>query len=159
METIRERVAKGSIAICANINHKALRPCGVEKASRPRSMPTSGTSSSFPDIEPELAKLDEAVKCGAHVVMDLLTGDHIDELRVSASSSILPSWSERCRSMRRPSVLLRSMVLSWEMTDDDILQTIEKQAKDGADFMTLHCGGLRWRQSTACGNRGVSWML
>ena len=29
VETIRERVANGTIAICANINHKNLRPRGV----------------------------------------------------------------------------------------------------------------------------------
>lgn len=27
-----------------------------------------------------------------------------------------------------------------EMTQEDLLSTIEEQAKDGADFMTLHCG-------------------
>lgn len=27
-----------------------------------------------------------------------------------------------------------------EMTADDMLHVIEKQAADGADFMTLHCG-------------------
>lgn len=74
-ETIRERVAKGSIAICANINHKALRPCGVGEGLSTKVNANIGTSSSFPDIEPELAKLDEAVKCGAHAVMDLSTGD------------------------------------------------------------------------------------
>lgn len=26
------------------------------------------------------------------------------------------------------------------MTEEDILKTIEEQAKDGADFMTMHCG-------------------
>ena len=30
-----------------------------------------------------------------------------------------------------------------EMTEDDLLHTIEDQAKDGADFMTLHCGVTR----------------
>ena len=26
------------------------------------------------------------------------------------------------------------------MTEEDLLHAIEKQAKDGADFMTIHCG-------------------
>lgn len=30
-----------------------------------------------------------------------------------------------------------------EMTDDDLFHVIEQQAKDGADFLTLHCGVTR----------------
>ena len=138
-ETIRERVAKGSIAICANINHKALRPCGVGEGLSTKVNANIGTSSSFPDIEPELAKLDEAVKCGAHAVMDLSTGDHIDvsRQRIIEHSPIMvgtvPLYEATVRAIREHGAVV-------EMTDDDILQTIEKQAKDGADFMTLHCG-------------------
>lgn len=138
-ETIRERVAKGSIAICANINHKALRPCGVGEDLSTKVNANIGTSSSFPDIEPELAKLDEAVKCGAHAVMDLSTGDHIDvsRQRIIEHSPIMvgtvPLYEATVRAIKEHGAVV-------EMTDDDILQTIEKQAKDGADFMTLHCG-------------------
>ena len=77
-ESIRERVARGSIAICANVNHAGLKPRGVGEGLRTKVNANIGTSSTFPDIEPELEKLDEAVKCGADAVMDLSTGDNID---------------------------------------------------------------------------------
>lgn len=138
-ETIRDRVARGSIAICANVNHGNLKPAGVGEGLRVKVNANIGTSSTFPDIEPELEKLDEAVKCGADAVMDLSTGSNIDESRrrIIGHSPIMvgtvPLYQATVRAIREHGAVV-------EMTDEDILQTIEKQAKDGADFMTLHCG-------------------
>ena len=80
-ETIRQGVACGHIAICANVNHTNLIPRGVGEGLRTKVNANIGTSSTYPDIEPELKKLDEAVACGADAVMDLSTGNHIDESR------------------------------------------------------------------------------
>ena len=85
-ETVRERVAKGTIAICANVNHLAksngkFQPRGVGEGLKTKVNANIGTSSTFPDIAPELEKLDEAVRCGADAVMDLSTGNGIDESR------------------------------------------------------------------------------
>ena len=138
-ETVRERVAKGTIAICANQNHRALQPCGVGEGLSTKVNANIGTSSSFPEIEPELKKLDEAVRCGAHAVMDLSTGDGISDSRrqIIEHSPIMvgtvPLYEATVRAIKEHGAVV-------EMTDDQILQTIEQQAKDGADFMTLHCG-------------------
>ena len=138
-EVIRERVSRASIAICANVNHTSLKPRGVGEGLRVKVNANIGTSSTFPDIEPELRKLDEAVKCGADAVMDLSTGSNIDvsRQRIIEHSPIMvgtvPLYQATVRAIREHGAVV-------EMTDDDILGTIEKQAKDGADFMTLHCG-------------------
>ncbi len=145
VETVRERVAKGTIAICANVNHLAqgnFQPRGVGEGLRTKVNANIGTSSTFPEIAPELEKLDEAVKCGADAVMDLSTGDNIDESRrrIIEHSPIMvgtvPLYQATVRSIREHGAVV-------EMTDDDILETIEAHAKDGADFMTLHCGVTR----------------
>ena len=145
VETVRERVAKGTIAICANVNHLAhgkFSPRGVGEGLRTKVNANIGTSSTFPEIAPELEKLDEAVKCGADAVMDLSTGDGIDESRrrIIEHSPIMvgtvPLYQATVRSICEHGAVV-------EMTDDDILETIEVQAKDGADFMTLHCGVTR----------------
>ena len=145
VETVRERVAQGTIAICANVNHLAqgnFQPRGVGEGLRTKVNANIGTSSTFPEIAPELEKLDEAVKCGADAVMDLSTGDGIDESRrriIEHSPSkvgTVPLYQATVRSIREHGAVV-------EMTDDDILETIEAQAKDGADFMTLHCGVTR----------------
>ena len=145
VETVRERVAQGTIAICANVNHLAqgnFQPRGVGEGLRTKVNANIGTSSTFPEIAPELEKLDEAVKCGADAVMDLSTGDGIDESRrrIIEHSPIMvgtvPLYQATVRSIREHGAVV-------EMTDDDILETIEAHAKDGADFMTLHCGVTR----------------
>ena len=132
-EVIRERVARGSIAICANVNHTSLKPRGVGEGLRVKVNANIGTSSTFPDIEPELRKLDEAVKCGADAVMDLSTGSNIDvsRQRIIEHSPIMvgtvPLYQATVRAIREHGAVV-------EMTDDDILGTIEKQAKDGISF-------------------------
>ena len=138
-ETLRERIAKGTVALCANINHAALKPCAVGEGLSTKVNANIGTSSTYPDIEPELKKLDEAVKCGADAVMDLSTGNHIDvsRRRIIEHSPIMvgtvPLYQATVRAIREHGAVV-------EMTEEDLLSTIEEQAKDGADFMTLHCG-------------------
>jgi phosphomethylpyrimidine synthase len=142
VEVIRERVAKGTIAIPANINHKGLKARGVGEGLRIKVNANIGTSSTYPDIDPEILKLDEAVKCGADAVMDLSTGSNIDVSRktIIDHSPIMvgtvPLYQATVRAIREHGAVV-------EMTEEDILGTIEKQARDGADFMTLHCGVTR----------------
>ena len=141
-EQIRQGVACGSIAICRNINHISLNPCGVGEGLRTKVNANIGTSSTFPDIEPELEKLKEAIKCGADSVMDLSTGNNIDVSRetIIKNSSIMvgtvPIYQATVRAIREHGAVVA-------MTEEDILHTIETQAKDGADFMTIHCGVSR----------------
>ena len=74
IETLRERVANGTIAICANINHQNLHPYGVGEGLCTKVNANIGTSSAFPDPAPEIEKLNVAIASGAHSVMDLSTG-------------------------------------------------------------------------------------
>ncbi|MEA5091097.1 5-hydroxybenzimidazole synthase BzaA [bioreactor metagenome] len=139
VEIIRARVAEGTIAICANINHKNLIPRGVGKGLTTKVNANIGTSSSYPDPEPELAKLKAAIDAGADAVMDLSTGDNIDQSRRSiiAASTVMvgtvPIYQATVNAIKTHGAVV-------EMTKEDIFQVIEEQAKDGADFMTMHCG-------------------
>ncbi|MBP8598506.1 MAG: phosphomethylpyrimidine synthase ThiC [Selenomonas sp.] len=142
VEVIRECVAKGTIAIPANINHKGLKARGVGEGLRIKVNANIGTSSTYPDIDPEILKLEEAVRCGADAVMDLSTGSNIDVSRktIIEHSPIMvgtvPLYQATVRAIREHGAVV-------DMTEEDILETIEKQARDGADFMTLHCGVTR----------------
>lgn len=141
-EDIRQGVAIGRIAICANVNHKSLKARGVGEGLKTKVNANIGTSNVFPDIEPELEKLDEAIKCGADSVMDLSTGNNIDISRrkIIERSSIMvgtvPIYQATVRAIKEHGAVVA-------MTEEDILHTIEEQAKDGADFMTIHCGVSR----------------
>ncbi len=143
VETIRQRVADGSIVICANINHTSLKnPRGVGEGLRTKVNANIGTSSTFPDIAPELEKLDEAIKCGADSVMDLSTGNNIDQSRrkIIERSTVMvgtvPIYQATVEAIKNHGAIV-------SMTEDDLLHAIESQAIDGADFMTLHCGVTR----------------
>ena len=141
-ETIRERVGKGTVAICANPNHTGVKPAGVGEGLRVKVNANIGTSSDFPDLAPELEKLKEAVRCGADAVMDLSTGDHIGASRraIIGQSPVMvgtvPIYEATVTAMKERGAVV-------DMKAEDLLRVIEGQAKDGADFMTLHCGLTR----------------
>ena len=141
-EMIRERVAKGTVAICANPNHTGVKPAGVGEGLRVKVNANIGTSSDFPDLAPELEKLKEAVRCGADAVMDLSTGDHIGASRraIIGQSPVMvgtvPIYEATVTAMKERGAVV-------DMKAEDLLRAIEEQAKDGADFMTLHCGLTR----------------
>ena len=94
-ETISAGVAEGVIAICANPLHTRLVPCGVGRGLRTKVNANIGTSSAYPEPEPELAKLAAAIAAGADAVMDLSTGDNIKETRRAVIAN-----STRPRSMQ-----------------------------------------------------------
>lgn len=141
-EFIRDGLAKGTICIPANINHRNLVPRGVGEGLSTKVNANIGTSSAFPDPEPELKKLAAAIAAGADAVMDLSTGNNIDASRRATieHSTIMvgtvPIYQATVQAIKAHGKVT-------EMDKDDILATVEKQAKDGADFMTMHCGLTR----------------
>jgi phosphomethylpyrimidine synthase len=138
-ETIRERVAQGTVTICANINHTSLSPRGFGLGLKTKVNANIGTSSAFPDIAPELEKLKAAIDAGADAVMDLSTGDNIDTSRSEIiKHSTIPVGTVPIYQATVEAIKARGSIVG--MTGDDIFRVIEKQAKDGADFMTVHCG-------------------
>lgn len=138
-EFIRAGVAEGTIVICANINHKNLVPRGVGKGLKVKVNANIGTSSSFPDIEPELIKLRTAVEAGADAVMDLSTGNNITASRraIIADSPVMvgtvPIYQATVETIKKRGAVV-------DMTKEDLFDVIRMQAADGADFMTIHCG-------------------
>lgn len=138
-EQIRQGVAAGTIAICANINHQNLIPRGVGQGLTTKVNANIGTSSSYPDPAPEIAKLNAAIAAGTDSVMDLSTGDNIAASRqaIIAASSVMvgtvPIYQATVEAIKKHGAVV-------DMTKEDLFEVIEQQAKDGADFMTIHCG-------------------
>lgn len=138
-EVIRAGVAAGTIAVCCNINHKNLVPCGVGQGLAVKVNANIGTSSAYPDPEPELAKLRAAIDAGADSVMDLSTGDNIDASRkaIIAASTVMvgtvPIYQATVETIKKRGAVV-------EMTKEDLFEVIRQQAADGTDFMTIHCG-------------------
>jgi phosphomethylpyrimidine synthase len=86
-----------------------------------------------------LKKLDIAIKYGADTVMDLSVGGDIKKIRriILKGSSVpfgtVPIYEIAVNATRKKRDFL-------DFNIDDILDTLENQAKDGVDFFTIHAG-------------------
>ncbi|MFC1939629.1 phosphomethylpyrimidine synthase ThiC [Chloroflexota bacterium] len=138
-EFVRQGVAEGTIVIPANIKHTNLTPCGIGKGLRTKVNANIGTSSVYGGIDTELAKLRVAVDSGADAVMDLSTGGDIPAVRraIIESSSLpvgtVPIYQAGIEAIGRYGAIVK-------MTTDELFAVIEEHARDGVDFITVHCG-------------------
>ncbi len=141
-EFIRQGVAKGTIVIPADVNHSNLVPCGIGQGLSTKINANIGTSSDFGDIDTELEKLRVTVDSGADTVMDLSTGGDVSAIRraIIASSSLpvgtVPIYQAGIEAIARYDAIVK-------MTADELFAVIEEHARDGVDFITVHCGVTR----------------
>ncbi len=136
-ELIRSEIADGRLIIPANIYHTNLEPMGIGIAARCKINANIGNSSLSSSVDEEIEKLNLCVKYGADAVMDLSTGKYIHEIREAMiQNSPIPLGTVPIYE------ILERVNEIHELTIDDLLDIIEIQAKQGVDFMTLHCGLL-----------------
>ena len=139
-ELIRDEVAAGRMVIPANINHlsKKLEPMAIGIAARCKINSNIGNSAVTSDIEGELEKLHTSVHFGADTVMDLSTGKDIDNIRAAIiEASPVPIGTVPIYQM------LEELGGNIEdMRAQHFLDMVEHQAKQGVDYMTIHCGVL-----------------
>jgi len=136
---IIQGLAKGEITIPANINHTNLIPCGIGKGLRTKVNANIGTSSDFCDLNTELRKLQTAIDFGADTVMDLSTGGDISAIRRAIMhASTVPVGTVPIYQAGIEAIENRGAIVN--MSVDEIFAVIEEHAKDGVDFMTVHCG-------------------
>ncbi len=136
---IIQGLADGEITIPANVNHTNLVPCGIGKGLKTKVNANIGTSSDFCDLSTELKKLQTAIDFGADTVMDLSTGGDIKAIRRAIiSSSTLPVGTVPIYQAGIEAIESHGAIVN--MSVDEIFAVIEEHAKDGIDFMTVHCG-------------------
>ena len=141
-DIIVQYVADGKIVIPANINHHSLLPCGIGKELSVKVNANIGTSSEFGNIDSELEKLSTAARFGADAIMDLSTGGDISTIRQSiVAASALPVGTVPIYQAGVEAIEKHGAIVS--MAVDDVFTVIEQQARDGVDFITVHCGVTR----------------
>lgn len=139
VEDIRSGLDAGRMALLANPAHKNVSPTLIGQPARVKVNANIGTSPMINNVEMEVQKLRLAEKAGAHTVMDLSTAGDLDVVRVSMlEASPLPLGTVPLYSVAQPYVA-RGQDPS-DFTVQELLEEIEKQAEQGVDFMTLHCG-------------------
>ena len=139
-EVIREEVATGRMVIPANTVHLAenLEPMCIGIAASCKINANIGNSAVTSDAETELDKLHTAVHFGSDTVMDLSTGNDIDQIRRDIiKASPVPIGTVPIYQM------LEELDGDMEsMRPQHFLDMVEHQAKQGVDYMTIHCGVL-----------------
>ena len=138
--TIREEVAAGRMVIPANRVHLSgrLEPMGIGIAVRCKVNANIGNSAVTSNNQEETEKLHIAVHYGADTVMDLSTGRDIDRIRQAIiDASPVPIGTVPIYQMLEE---LGGEI--EEMRPRHFLDMVEHQAKQGVDYMTIHCGVL-----------------
>ena len=139
-EFVRDEVAVGRMVITANKVHleSNLKPIGIGIAARTKINANIGKSAVSSDSECEVRKLILAVNCGSDTVMDLSTGDDIDTVRRRIiKASTVPIGTVPLYQM------CEQLDDICDMRPEDFLDIVEQQAKQGVDYMTVHCALLK----------------
>lgn len=167
VEKVRDEIAAGRMVIPANRVHLAgsLQPMCIGIAAKCKINANIGNSAVTSNAGEELDKLHTAVHYGADTVMDLSTGKDIDTIRAKIiAASPVPIGTVPIYQM------LEELGGNIEdMRAQHFLDMVEHQAKQGVDYMTIHCGvklehlHLTTKRVTGIVSRGGSliakWMV
>jgi phosphomethylpyrimidine synthase len=131
-------IADGKVVIPKNVNSD-VKACGIGEGLTTKINANIGSSSKIDDLDLEINKAKLAVEYGADAIMDLSTGSDLKLFRkkIMESTDVIigtvPIYEAGVVTLAKNKKII-------EMDPDDIFKAIENQAKEGVDFMTLHCG-------------------
>lgn len=116
---------------------KRLDPTGIGRMITTKINANIGASPVSSGTQAEVEKLQWAQKYGADTLMDLSTGGNLNECRQAIiDNSTIPIGT----------VPIYSMIIGRRIEDltyDVILAEIERQARQGVDYFTIHAGVLK----------------
>ena len=149
VQTVREEVARGRMIIPANVHHLtgALDPMAIGLKAGVKINANIGSSPTSSSLDEEVEKLHLSQRWGADTVMDLSTGKRIDETRrailevATVPIGTVPIY-QALESVKHPE----------DLTADLLLEVIERQARQGVDYMTIHAG-VRLEHLPLCRHR------
>lgn len=138
-ETITSAIEAGSMVLLGNPAHAGLAPIVVGQPSRIKVNANIGTSPLCNCLHTEKRKLAVALEAGADTVMDLSIAGDLDAIR----TGMLAACPRPLGTV--PMYSVGQQILDNDrdiasMQPDDLFAEIEKQAHQGVDFMTVHCG-------------------
>lgn len=138
-ETIRDELLAGRLVIPANTIHLAgnLVPKAIGRAVSVKINANIGASDVRSSLAGEIEKMKIALDAGADAMMDLSTGGDLDQIR----TELLANCPVPFGTVPIYEVIVDKTV--EQIDSDSILKVIEKQAKQGVDFFTIHAGLLK----------------
>lgn len=138
-EYVIKGVAAGTIVITRNAGHSSITPLGVGRGLRTKINANIGTSKDRMSIEDEIEKLKTAVSAGADAVMDLSTGGPIKDIRreiikhSTVAIGTVPIYQAAVETVEQGRAIV-------QMDQETLFRVIEEHAREGVDFVTVHCG-------------------
>ena len=136
VKDLMAEVAAGTIVIPANKNHKCLKPFGIGNSLKTKINVNLGTSRDCLNLDVEMEKVNKAVEMGAEAIMDLSSFGDTQKFRRKLTSECPATIG---------TVPIYDAVVYYhkalkDITAQEWLDVVEMHAKDGVDFMTIHCG-------------------
>lgn len=135
INAIIDGVKGGRIVIPKNKKRDIENIKGIGEGLLKKVNANIGTSFEISSIKNEKEKLKAALSAGCDTIMDLSIGDNIDEIRRELLGE--------CPVPFGTVPIYQAALEKNDLSKDLILEVIEKQAMDGVDFMTIHCGLTR----------------
>lgn len=138
-QEIIEKVASGRVVILKNNRRENVVPTAVGEGTTVKINANIGTSLERSSIEEELDKVKIIEATGADVLMDLSTGENIDEIRKQIiAATNLPIGTVPMYQAGKEALDFHKDL--GKLSKEKLFSDIEKHCKDGIDFITVHCG-------------------
>lgn len=137
-EFIRRGIAAGRIVIPTS-PYRDVKLCGIGEGLRTKVNASIGVSSDIMDENMEVKKAIAAEKAGADTLMELGTGGDFLGIRkkvidsISLSVGSVPLYQGFIEAARKYGSIVH-------MTEDELFNATEAQAKLGTNFMAIHTG-------------------
>ncbi len=129
-EKLTRLLARGRVVIPRNVRRK-IDPIGIGETLTTKVNLNLGSSRGVADPEAEVEKAVVAMEAGADTVMDLSTGGDLDLIRRRVLEAVkIPVGT----------VPIYQAEVEGKLTSQGLFDALERQAKDGVDFVTVHVG-------------------
>lgn len=139
LESIQVALEAGTMVLLGNPHHPHLRPLLVGQPSKVKVNANIGTSPMRNCPETELEKLGVALSAGADTIMDLSIAGDLSAIR----EAMLQACPQPIGTVPLYAVAQRYIDAGRdpaEIEPQEIFEEIARQAEQGVDFMTVHCG-------------------
>ncbi len=134
LEEIKRKVKKGRIVIPKNKDRELEEIIGIGEGLRTKVNANIGASPDYADTAQETEKARTAIEYGADTIMDLSIGDKSKEIR----KKLLKKTNTPLGTVPIYEAFTNKNFL--DIDEDQIFDTIREHAKNGVDFITVHCG-------------------
>lgn len=141
-ETLMEGIKSGVMVLLGNPRHPDLQPIIIGQPASVKVNANIGTSPLSCCLETEKLKIEAARRAGADTIMDLSIAGELDQIR----TEMLRLWQKPIGTVPMYSIGQKLMDAGRDIADmrpSELFDEIRKQAGQGVDFITVHCGLTR----------------